>query len=114
MCWAACLFVFWRPLAVADFRREYQVADLSQVSAVEFAQLVIGLSRRSEVMRKIGGDPEDRMLAAITGTRQAAPVAQQQQRSQKRPAVPSGNEYIRAARRLHGRVHVVKRGDVQA
>ena len=113
MCWAACLFVHWRPLAVADFRREYQVADLSQVSAVEFAQLVIGLSRRSEVMRKLGGDPEEQMMAAITGTRQGAPVAQQQ-RSQKRPAVPSGDEYIRAARRLHGRVHVVKRGDVQA
>lgn len=113
MCWAACLFVYWRPLAVADFRREYQVADLSELSAVEFAQLVIGLSRRSEVMRKIGGDPEEQMMAAITGTRQASPMAHQQ-RSQKSPAVLSGDEYIRTARRLHGRVHVVKQGDVTA
>jgi hypothetical protein len=109
MCWAACLFVWWRPLAVADFRREYGVSDLSTLSAVEFAQLVIGLSRRSEVMRKIGGDPEEQMLAAMTGTRQPGPARQQP--SQTKPEVPKGEDYIRAARRLHGKVHVIRRGD---
>lgn len=113
MCWAACLFVYWRPLAVADFRREYGVSDLSQLSAVEFAQLTIGLSRRSEVMRKIGGDPEDRMLAAMTGARQNVP-AQQQQRWQQKPPAPKGEQYIRQARRLHGKIHVIRRGDAPA
>jgi hypothetical protein len=111
MCWTACLFVWHRPLAVADFRREYQIADLSKVSAVEFAQLVIGLSRRSEVMRKIGGDPEEQMMAAISGARQTTQPGQQQRWQKPRQPVPTGEQYIKSARRLHGKVHVVRRGE---
>jgi hypothetical protein len=111
MLWAACFFVWWKPLAVADFRREYQLstADLAHLPAVEFVQLVIGLSRRSEVSRRVSGDPEDQLLSALSGgrVRTSAP----QQRYRKKPEVPKGDEYVRAARRLHGRVHVVKAGD---
>lgn len=105
--WAAVTFVWWWPLAVADFRREYglSVADLRDVPAVEFAQLVIGLSRRSEVSRRVSGDPEDRLIEVLTGQKmRQAP----QQRYQEKPPVKTGEEYVRSARRLHGRVHVVK------
>jgi hypothetical protein len=102
-------FVWWWPLAVADFRREYglSVADLADVPAVEFAQLVIGLSRRSEISRRVSGDPEDKLIEALTGQRmRRAPTSQQ--RYKEKPPVETGDEYVRSARRLHGRVHVVK------
>lgn len=111
MLWAACVFVWWMPLAVADFRREYRltVADLADLGAAEFTQLMVGLSRTAEVTRRIAGNPEDRLLSALTGARQQPPAPQQ--RYKQTPKVLKGEEYVKAARRLHGKVHIVKPGD---
>jgi hypothetical protein len=112
--WAAVTFVWWWPLAVADFRREYGLspADLADVPATEFAQLVIGLSRRSEVSRRVSGDPEDKLLEAVTGSRVRGP-SRPQQRYTETPKVATGDDYIRSVRRLHGKVHVTKREKAQ-
>jgi hypothetical protein len=110
--WAAARFVWWRALAVADFRREYGLStdDIERLPAVEFAQLMIGLSRRSEIARRIAGDPETAALAAAFGG-QPQPS---QQKYQKQATVPKGQDYLNAARRLHGRVKIVKQGEASA
>lgn len=111
MVWAASVFVWWMPLAVADFRREYRltVADLAEVGAAEFTQLMVGLSRTAEVTRRIAGNPEDRLLSALTGARPQQP--QQTYRQKAKPL--TGDAYVKAARRLRGKVHIVKSGDAQ-
>lgn len=102
-------FIWWWPLAVADFRREYglSVDDLQNIPAVEFAQLVIGLSRKSEISRRVAGDPEDKLIEVLTGQKARGRPAPQQRYPQK-PTVKTGDEYVRSVRRLHGKIHVVK------
>lgn len=108
--WAAVTFVWWWPLAVADFRREYglSVTDLAEVPASEFAQLMIGLSRRSEVSRRVSGDPEDRLIEVLTGAKIRGPQKPQQKYEQKPTVETDKDAYVRSARRLHGKVHVVR------
>jgi hypothetical protein len=79
-----------RVTLVADFRREYGISwgDLSRLPAVEWAQLTLGLSRRSRTIEAMS-DPKRR-----------------QQRSVETPRTPE--QYVRSARRLRGKVHVVQ------
>lgn len=78
-----------RVTLVADFRREYGVSwgDLARLPAVEWAQLTLGLSRRSRTVEALS-DPKRR-----------------QQRSPQTPR--TREQYVAAARRLRGKVHVV-------
>lgn len=81
-----------RVTLVADFRREYGLSwgDLASLPAVEWAQLTLGLSRRSRTVETLA-DPKRR-----------------QQRSTQTPRTPE--QYVAAARRLRGKVHVSSRG----
>lgn len=110
MLWAASVFVWWMPLAVADFRREYRltVSDLADIGAVEFTQLMVGLSRTAEVTRRVAGNPEDRLLSALTGAKQQPAPQQRYKQEQK---VLKGDDYVRSARRLHGKINIVTPGD---
>jgi hypothetical protein len=88
---AALLWRRHRALAVADFRREYglSVTDLGRLPAVEWVQLLVGLSHRSRLFS----------VLSAQGAKTAKPATV--------ASVPRGKEqYLAALGRLRGKVNV--------